>query len=55
MKRLFLKGLLAILINFSFLFSQELPPIQNFTPQEYGADNQNWAVSDSESGSVFLK
>ena len=54
MKRTFLKGLLAILINFSFLFSQELPPIQNFTPQEYGADNQNWAVSDSDSGSIFF-
>lgn len=28
-------------------FAQELPPIQNYTPKEYGAENQNWVIAQS--------
>lgn len=54
MKRRITLIFLAFVFIYSCLFSQELPPIQNFSPQEYGADNQNWAVSDSDYGSVFF-
>ena len=54
MKRLFLKGIsytYKLVIPF---FHKSYHLYKTFTPQEYGADNQNWAVSDSESGSVFF-
>ncbi len=38
----------------SDLSAQELPPIQNFTPIEYGAQNQNWGISQSEEKSIYV-
>lgn len=35
------------------VFAQELPPIQNFTPVDYGGENQNWAVSQSASSKLI--
>ncbi|MFS4493802.1 triple tyrosine motif-containing protein [Maribacter sp. 2308TA10-17] len=35
------------------LASQELPPIQNFTPIDYGAENQNWAITQSKNNNVY--
>lgn len=32
---------------FGNIYAQELPPIENFTPEMYDADNQNWAISQS--------
>ena len=26
-------------------FGQEISPIQNYTPKTYGAENQNWGIS----------
>ena len=33
---------------------QELPPIQNFTPQEYNGENQNWAISQSPEKIIYV-
>jgi len=35
-------------------FSQELPPIQVFTPQMYEADNQNWAIAQSLDKHLYI-
>ena len=35
-------------------FSQELPPINIFTTDDYGAENQNWAISQSENGFLYV-
>ena len=34
--------------------SQEIPPIQVYTPQDYGAENQNWAISQSENDFIYV-
>ncbi|MFC4220642.1 helix-turn-helix and ligand-binding sensor domain-containing protein [Flagellimonas marina] len=39
--------------NFN-LFSQELPPIQNFTPKEYNGEYQNWGISQSSSKNIYV-
>lgn len=40
---------------FSFcVFSQELPPIQNFTPIEYEGENQNWEISQGIDGHIYI-
>lgn len=36
------------------LYSQEIPPIQIFTPQDYAAEDQNWAIAQSEEGFVYV-
>ncbi|WAC02770.1 triple tyrosine motif-containing protein [Lacinutrix neustonica] len=36
------------------LFAQELPPINVFTPQQYGAENQNWAISQSNDNYIYV-
>ncbi|MBT2163527.1 helix-turn-helix and ligand-binding sensor domain-containing protein [Zobellia barbeyronii] len=35
------------------LFSQELPPIQNYSPVDYGAQNQNWSLSQSDDKYIY--
>ncbi len=32
---------------FSLSYSQELPPIQNFRPNDYKAENQNWGIAQA--------
>ncbi|GGE03974.1 triple tyrosine motif-containing protein [Psychroflexus salis] len=46
-------SLIAILLSINF-FAQELPPINNFTPLEYQADNQNWSISQTEDKQIFV-
>jgi ligand-binding sensor domain-containing protein len=36
-----------------FSFSQELPPINIFNTDDYGAENQNWAISQSQKGFMY--
>ncbi|WP_339715208.1 triple tyrosine motif-containing protein [uncultured Kriegella sp.] len=36
------------------LLSQELPPIQNYNPIDYGAGNQNWSVSQSDDKHIYV-
>ncbi len=44
---------LFFLINFG-VRSQELPPIQNFYPNDYQGENQNWAISQSSNKIVYV-
>ncbi|HEA28597.1 MAG TPA: hypothetical protein ENH91_01145 [Leeuwenhoekiella sp.] len=34
--------------------AQEFPPFINFLPQEYGAENQNWAISQGEDRHIYF-
>ena len=36
------------------LVSQELPPIQNYPPTDYHAENQNWAISQANNKVIYL-
>lgn len=36
------------------MVSQELPPIVNFTPNQYKAENQNWAISQSNQKHIYV-
>ena len=41
-------GILVLTFFFSlFSVAQELPPIRNYPPSEYGAENQNWSISQA--------
>ncbi len=43
-----------ICINYAVVPAQELPPIQNFTPHELSADNQNWSITQSSNKLVYV-
>ncbi|MEX0313396.1 MAG: hypothetical protein AB3N18_04400, partial [Allomuricauda sp.] len=47
------KILLFLIAVSSFCFSQELPPIQNYSPADYNAQNQNWAISQGEDKLIY--
>jgi len=34
--------------------AQELPPIENFSPQLYGAENQNWSISQGNDLHIYV-
>lgn len=36
------------------VIAQELPPIQNFSPKDYAAENQNWAISQSSEKLIYV-
>jgi len=44
---------LLIMLGFS-AYSQEIPPIQIFTPQDYGAEDQNWSITQSENNFMYV-
>lgn len=52
----FLKIILVFqgLLLSPYLFSQELPPIQSFTPQEYQGENQNWAITQGMDNHIYI-
>ena len=43
-----------ILLFSDHSFGQELPPIEIFTPQDYGADNQNWSISQDANETIYI-
>ena len=46
--------LLIIIVLVSLVSkAQEHPPIINYTPKEYGADNQNWNISQSLDKKIY--
>ncbi|WP_348823109.1 triple tyrosine motif-containing protein [Flavobacterium aestuarii] len=51
-----MKTKITFLLFFIFVnaFSQELPPIVKYTPNIYGAANQNWMISQSQNQYVFF-
>ncbi|NJW52126.1 helix-turn-helix and ligand-binding sensor domain-containing protein [Salinimicrobium oceani] len=48
------------ILSFIFLLlsalasSQELPPVTNFSPSEYGAGNQNWMISQGGNKHIYV-
>jgi DNA-binding CsgD family transcriptional regulator len=46
-------SLLFFILSFS-VFSQDLPPIVNYTPNIYGAGNQNWMISQDKNQFIFF-
>lgn len=36
-----------------FLIAQELPPINKFTPEDYGGGNQNWMISQTPNKIIY--
>ena len=42
-----------IIVQFS-VFSQELPPIEVFKPKDYGAEDQNWGISQGKDKSIYF-
>ncbi|MBR9855855.1 MAG: two component regulator three y domain-containing protein [Algicola sp.] len=48
-------SILFLLVFFSLnLLSQELPPIQNYSPKEYNGEYQNWSISQSSSKNIYV-
>ena len=45
--------ILVVLLQLN-VCAQELPPIQHFTPKMYDADNQNWAISQSQDKFIYV-
>ena len=51
----------ALLKKYFFIFfitftvhSQLLPPIQSYSPDQYEAANQNWAITQSDANDIFF-
>lgn len=51
-KRVFCVVLVVIISATSY--AQEIPPIQIFTPQDYGAEDQNWAIDQAENNYIYV-
>ena len=50
-KRLFFWSLF---LQFYTLFTQEIPPICNFSPKEYRAENQNWSIAQNQEKWIYI-
>lgn len=50
------RSLISILFIFLQLnvFAQELPPVETFMPQVYGAEDQNWAIAQGADQSMYF-
>ena len=47
--------ILYIQLLFStLLIAQELPPITTYQAQQYGAENQNWSISQSDDQFIYV-
>lgn len=50
-----MRYLFGIVFFLSFItFSQEVPPIQTFNPKAYGAENQNWSITQDLNKNIFI-
>ena len=45
---------IAFLISCPFFLSQEVPPISIFSAEDYGAENQNWGISQSSNKYIYV-
>ncbi len=52
----FLKGFFSffLFLCFSTGWSQELPPVRNFSPSTYRAENQNWMIAQSDDRKMYF-
>lgn len=49
------KNLFCPLLLFcAVAIAQEIPPIQNYSPPDYNAENQNWAISQSSEKLIYV-
>lgn len=39
---------------FRLVLGQEVPPVKDFPPRDYSADNQNWSISQDDLGFVYI-
>jgi DNA-binding CsgD family transcriptional regulator/cell division protein FtsB len=46
--------ILLLLITSTQSKSQEIPPIQNYTPEVYDAENQNWSLSQASNKYIYV-
>lgn len=46
--------LLFLISFFSNGYSQEIPPIKNYTPKLYNAENQNWGISQAPNKYIYV-
>lgn len=47
--------MLSVFITIQYLsLAQELPPIKNFSTKDYGAENQNWNISQAENKFMYV-
>tara|TARA_R110001583_G_scaffold74134_1_gene205542 strand:+ start:3083 stop:5890 length:2808 start_codon:yes stop_codon:yes gene_type:complete len=46
--------LLLTFLNAIFLNAQELPPVQNYSSEDYRAENQNWAISQDAEKRIYV-
>ncbi len=46
--------LFFLLITSGAAGSQELPPVANYDPIEYGAGNQNWMISQAQNRNIYV-
>ena len=50
-----IKKIYYIYLFFTFsIFSQEIPPIQSFSPDDYGSDIQNWMITQANNNSIVV-
>lgn len=45
---------ITFFVPFKSVTAQELPPIENFTPIDYSAENQNWGISQSKLKNIYV-
>jgi len=45
---------LSLFFAITSFFGQELPPIETFMPEVYGAEDQNWAITQGEDESIYF-
>ncbi|MCA0154127.1 helix-turn-helix and ligand-binding sensor domain-containing protein [Winogradskyella vincentii] len=45
---------LSFVLLVTFLQSQEIPPINIFTPQDYGAEDQNWSITQNDKNFIYV-
>jgi DNA-binding CsgD family transcriptional regulator/ligand-binding sensor domain-containing protein len=44
----------ALILTVFFVHSQEIPPIDVFTPLDYNAEDQNWSISQSQNNFIYV-
>lgn len=45
----------CFVLSFSFVgWAQELPPVLSFSPKDYQADNQNWAITQGDNKHIYI-
>lgn len=54
LKRFIIILLILNWLNNQYILAQELPPIVYFTPETHLGGNQNWAITQSEEGSIYV-